>query len=89
MAATRSNLYSMRLDSVPICSYASVYTLLTHHLDALALRRRYLPPQRSVQPPHLGFAAFVSLVCSGTRFTDNECIARVVPSQLRSSSPKA
>src|SRR5262249_47284172 len=29
-----------------------------HHLDALALRRRYLPPQRSFQPPHLGFAAF-------------------------------
>src|SRR5262245_30015462 len=29
-----------------------------HHLDALALRRRYLPAQRSFQPPHLGFAAF-------------------------------
>src|SRR6516165_720061 len=29
-----------------------------YHLDALTLRRRYLPPQRSLQPPHLGFAAF-------------------------------
>src|SRR5262249_44677644 len=29
-----------------------------HHLDALALRRRYLPAQRSFQPPPLGFAAF-------------------------------
>jgi hypothetical protein len=29
-----------------------------HHLDALALRRRYLPAQRSFQPPHLGLAAF-------------------------------
>jgi hypothetical protein len=26
-------------------------------LDALALRGRYLPPQRSFQPPHRGFAA--------------------------------
>jgi hypothetical protein len=26
--------------------------------DALALRSRYLPPQRGLQPPHLGFAAF-------------------------------
>src|SRR5215469_7766648 len=34
-----------------------------HHLDALALRSRYLPPQRSLQPPHLGFAAFCHL-CS-------------------------
>jgi hypothetical protein len=29
-----------------------------HHLDALALRRWYLPTKRSSQPPHLGFAAF-------------------------------
>ena len=29
-----------------------------HHLDALALRRWYLPSQRSLQPPHLGLAAF-------------------------------
>src|SRR5262249_46805174 len=29
-----------------------------HHLDALALCGRYLPPQRSFQPSHLGFAAF-------------------------------
>src|ERR1700752_1213485 len=29
-----------------------------HHLNALALRRRYLPSQRSLQPTHLGFAAF-------------------------------
>src|SRR6202011_5060081 len=29
-----------------------------YHLDALALRRGNLPPQRSPQPPHLGFAAF-------------------------------
>jgi hypothetical protein len=29
-----------------------------HHLDALALRGRYLPSQRSFQPPHLGFGAF-------------------------------
>jgi hypothetical protein len=33
-----------------------------HHLDALALRDRYLPPQRSFQPPHLGFAAFDHLL---------------------------
>src|SRR5262245_42478236 len=33
-----------------------------YHLDALALRSRYLPPQRSLQPPHLGFAAFDHLV---------------------------
>src|SRR6516162_5723716 len=33
-----------------------------HHLDALALRRRYLPAQRSFQPPHLGFAAFDQLL---------------------------
>jgi hypothetical protein len=31
-----------------------------HHLDALALRSRYLPSQRSFQPPHLGFAAYGS-----------------------------
>src|SRR5712671_6542625 len=29
-----------------------------NHLDALALRRWYLPTKRSSQPPHLGFAAF-------------------------------
>src|SRR5246500_611326 len=29
-----------------------------HHLDALALRRRHLPSQRSLQPPYLGLAAF-------------------------------
>jgi hypothetical protein len=29
-----------------------------HHLDALALRRRDLPAQRSFQPPLLGLAAF-------------------------------
>ena len=29
-----------------------------HHLDALALRRRYLPAQGRLQPPHLGFGAF-------------------------------
>src|SRR5262249_30539574 len=29
-----------------------------HHLDALARCGRYLPPQRSFQPSHLGFAAF-------------------------------
>jgi hypothetical protein len=28
------------------------------NLDALALRRRYLPAKRSSKPPHLGFAAF-------------------------------
>jgi hypothetical protein len=33
-----------------------------HYLDALALRGRYLPPQRSFQPPHLGFAAFDHLL---------------------------
>jgi hypothetical protein len=27
-------------------------------LDALALRSRYFPPQRSAQPSHLGLAAF-------------------------------
>src|SRR5262249_54920308 len=32
-----------------------------HHLDALALCGRYLPPQRSFQPSHLGFAAFAHL----------------------------
>jgi len=32
-----------------------------HHLDALALRSRKLPPQRGFQPPHLGFAAFDDL----------------------------
>jgi hypothetical protein len=31
-------------------------------LDALALHRGYLPPQRSPQPPHLGFAAFYHLL---------------------------
>src|SRR6202008_1575765 len=29
-----------------------------HHLNALALRRRYLPSQCSLQPTHLGLAAF-------------------------------
>src|SRR6266568_5857499 len=29
-----------------------------HHLDALALRGRYLPSQRRFQPAHFGFAAF-------------------------------
>ena len=29
-----------------------------HHLDALALRRWHLPSQRSLQPTHLGLAAF-------------------------------
>src|SRR5246127_2422119 len=29
-----------------------------HHLDALALRRRHLPPQPTLQPPYLGLAAF-------------------------------
>ena len=29
-----------------------------HHLNALALRCRNFPPQRSFQPPHFGFAAF-------------------------------
>src|SRR5262245_47788309 len=33
-----------------------------YHLDALALRSGYLPPQRSLQPPHFGFAAFDHLV---------------------------
>src|SRR5262249_19611369 len=33
-----------------------------HHLDALALCGRYLPPQRSFQPSHLGFAAFDHLL---------------------------
>jgi hypothetical protein len=35
-----------------------------HHLDALALRRRDLPAQRSFQPPHLGLAAFDHLFSS-------------------------
>jgi hypothetical protein len=29
-----------------------------HHLDALALRSRKLPPQHGFQPAHLCFAAF-------------------------------
>src|SRR5271157_359827 len=33
-----------------------------HHLDALALGGRYLPPQRSSQPPHLGLVAFDHLL---------------------------
>jgi hypothetical protein len=33
-----------------------------HHLNALALRGRYLPSQRSFQPPNLGFAAFHRLL---------------------------
>ena len=33
-----------------------------HHLDALALRRWYVPAQRRSQPPHLGFAAFDHLL---------------------------
>src|SRR5271166_4820447 len=33
-----------------------------HHLDALALGGRYLPPQRRSQPPHLGLAALDHLL---------------------------
>jgi hypothetical protein len=44
----------------PSCNRRLRHPTLTqqHHLDALALRRGYLPSQRSFQPPHLGFAAF-------------------------------
>jgi hypothetical protein len=33
-----------------------------HHLNAFALRGRYLPSQRSLQPPNLGLAAFHHLL---------------------------
>src|SRR6516165_3072687 len=45
-----------------------------HHLDALALRRRYLPSQRSFQPPHLAFAAFGHLFFSNQMVQANHTL---------------
>src|SRR6516165_5638309 len=53
-----------------------------YHLDALPLRCRYLPPQRSSQPPHLGFAAFDHL------FPPNQMVQANHSSGPKDSSPK-
>jgi hypothetical protein len=45
-----------------IAGWAVPLSRKQHHLDALALRRWYLPAKRSFQPPHLGFAAFDHLL---------------------------
>src|SRR3984957_18557003 len=56
-----------------------------HHLDALALRSRYLPSQRSFQPPHLGFAAFDHLLAPNQMAKANHTSAEEnnSPSSLR------
>ena len=63
-----------------------------HHLDALALRSRYLPSQRSFQPPHLGFAAFDHLLAPNQMAKANHTSRRWPrknnsPSSLRRGSP--
>src|SRR5262245_21545599 len=55
-----------------------------HHLDALPLRGRYFPAQRSSQPPHLGFAAFAHLFPSNQMAPANHTSARKTAHDYRS-----
>src|ERR687887_534836 len=57
-----------------------------HHLDALALRGRYLPSQRSFQPPHLGFAAFDHLFPPNQMAQANHTSGRKTVAKLPDSS---
>src|SRR5262245_26280549 len=58
-----------------------------HHLDALALRRRYLPAQRSFQPPHLGFAAFDHLFPSNPMAQANHTSGEENSPRLSAKNP--
>jgi hypothetical protein len=57
-----------------------------HHLNALALRCRYFPPQRSFQPPHLGFAAFDHLFPPNQMASANHT-SRIMKTAGRSGKP--
>src|ERR1700719_258612 len=66
------------------CASSAILTQ-QHHLDALALRSRYLPSQRSFQPPHLGFAALDHLLAPNQMAKANHTSAEEnnSPSSLR------